>query len=136
MNFKEDIRKHFNVLLTNEQENLFNLYYEELIDYNKHTNLTAITEKDEVFYKHFYDSLTLIPFINNKEGSLCDMGSGAGFPSLPLKIVFPYLKITIVDSANKRIKFLKDLVNKLNLENVTIVKDRVEEFGVNNQKSF
>ena len=136
MNFKEDLRKHFNVLLTNDQENLFNLYYEELIDYNKHTNLTAIREKDEVYYKHFYDSLTLIPFINNKNASLCDMGSGAGFPSIPLKIIFPELKITIIDSANKRIKFLKELVKKLNLKDVLIIKDRIEEFGVNNQQKF
>lgn len=136
MNFKEDIRKHFDLVLTLEQEKQFKLYYEELIDYNKHTNLTAITDIDEVYYKHFYDSLTLIPFIENKESSLCDMGSGAGFPSIPLKIVFPELKITIIDSANKRIKFLKGLVQKLKLKDVLIVKDRVEEFGVNNQQMF
>ena len=136
MNFKEDIRKQFNVLLTENQEKLFNLYYEELINYNKHTNLTTITNESDVYYKHFYDSLTLIPFINDKEANLCDMGSGAGFPSIPLKIIFPNLKITIIDSANKRIKFLENLIAKLKLEDVTLVKARIEEYALNNLEKF
>jgi len=136
VNFKEDVRKHFAINLTKEQENLFELYFEELISYNKHTNLTAITKKDDVYYKHFYDSLTLIPFIENKGGSLCDMGSGAGFPSLPLKLIYNDLKVTIIDSSTKRIKFLEGLVEKLNLNDVEIVNSRIEEYGVNNQEKF
>lgn len=136
MNFKEDIRKHFNILLTNEQLNMFEIYYETLIEYNKHTNLTRITEKDEVYYKHFYDSLTLSNHIFNEEASLCDMESGAGFPSVPLKIIYPNLKITIVDSSNKRINFLKYLLEKLNIKGVKLVHDRIEVFGLKNLKKF
>src|SRR5690554_5096549 len=100
MNFKEDIRKHFNVLLSNEQLEMFETYYKILIEYNKHTNLTRIVEKEEVYYKHFYDSMTLSNHIFNEDSKLLDMGSGAGFPSIPLKIIYPNLKVTIVDSSN------------------------------------
>ena len=129
MNFKEDVRKSFGIILSNEQLEQFAIYYQELIEYNKHTNLTAITDEHEVYYKHFYDSLTLIPFIKNDNLSLCDMGSGAGFPSIPLKIVYPNLNITIIDSVNKKIKFLSSLIEKLNLSNIKLVNGRIEEFA-------
>lgn len=134
--FKEDVRKHFGILLTNEQMNQFETYYEKLIEYNKHTNLTRITIKDEVYYKHFYDSLTLTSFINKKDGKILDMGSGAGFPSIPLKIIFKDLKVTIVDSLNKRIVFLKELVKELNLKYVNLIHDRAENFSLKNKQKF
>lgn len=108
----------------------FDTYYDLLIEWNKKMNLTAITEKKEVYLKHFYDSITAsfyVPF----QGSLniCDVGAGAGFPSLPIKIVFPEIQVTIVDSLNKRIQFLQHLTNELHLENVRFFHDRAETFG-------
>ena len=136
MMFKEHLRQHFKIVLTKKQEEQFESYFNKLVEYNKHTNLTTITERKEVYYKHFYDSLTLLPFIKNENASLCDMGSGAGFPSIPLKIIYPSLKITIIDSANKRVTFLKQLVELLKLEDVTISHSRVEEYGLKNQEKF
>lgn len=136
MEFKDDLRQHFKIDMSMEQENLLNHYYEKLIEFNKHTNLTTITEYNDVYYKHFYDSLTLSPYLSDDELSLCDMGSGAGFPSIPLKIFFPNLKVTIIDSSNKRIKFLTELTNELNLKDVTIVHSRIEEYGNDNQEKF
>ena len=136
MDFKEDLRKHFNILLTEEQEEMFSLYFNKLIEYNKHTNLTRITEENDVYYKHFYDSLTIKTFIEGNGVTLCDMGSGAGFPSIPLKIIMPNLKVTIIDSSNKRIKFLKELVTELKLDDVNLVHSRIEDFGINNQQKF
>ena len=95
-------------------------------------NLTAITERDEVYLKHFYDSLTLAwayPELQTEELRMIDVGAGAGFPSLPLKIAFPQLQITIIDALNKRINFLRDLVKELGLEGVTVEHARAEEFG-------
>lgn len=135
MDFKADIREHFKIELSNQQMLMFETYYNLMIEYNKHTNLTTITNKDDAYYKHFYDSLTLIPYI--KDGKkLCDMGSGAGFPSIPLKIIFPNLKVTIIDSSNKRIKFLEQLVSILNLDDVTLVHDRIEIYGRANLEKF
>lgn len=136
MNFNEDVRKHFGVVLTTKQKNQFEEYFKLLVDYNKHTNLTRITQHDEVYYKHFYDSLTIMPFIDDFNKSLCDMGSGAGFPSIPLKIINSNLKITIVDSSMKRINFLKELTNKLELDNVILVHSRIEDFAMSNLKKF
>ena len=97
-------------------------------------NLTAITELQEVYLKHFYDSITLA-FSDTFEpqGKLCDVGSGAGFPSIPLKIIFPDLEITIVDSLNKRITFLSTLVEALELKGVSLYHDRAETFGQNKE---
>ena len=107
-------------------------YYERLVAVNEHMNLTAITERDEVYLKHFYDSLTLAwayPELQTEELNMIDVGAGAGFPSLPLKIAFPQLQITIIDALNKRINFLRDLVKELGLEGVTVEHARAEEFG-------
>ena len=91
-----------------------NTYYEMLIDYNSHTNLTRITDEEEVYLKHFYDSLTLIKAVKLNNQTLLDVGTGAGFPGLVLKIVFPNLKVTLVDSLNKRIIFFKRVIEKIN----------------------
>ena len=110
-------------------------YSQLLVETNEHVNLTRITEKNEVYLKHFYDSITgafAEPRLESEELTLCDIGAGAGFPSLPLKIAFPQLKVTIVDSLNKRIAFLEDLVAKLGLTNVTLIHDRAETFSAKN----
>ena len=117
---------------TEQQLAQFHRYYELLVAANQHVNLTAITDEDEVYEKHFFDSLIpalAVPRLQQAPVSLCDVGAGAGFPSLPLKIMFPQLRITIVDSLNKRIRFLEDLCQELELTDVTLVHARAEEFG-------
>lgn len=106
---------------------LFQLYYDFLVQENEKYNLTSITEKEEAYIKHFYDSVQLEKVIDlNNITSLCDVGSGAGFPSIPLKIVYPHLHITIIEPTLKRCNFLNQLVNILQLQNVTIINDRAE----------
>lgn len=112
----------------------FETYYRELITWNERMNLTGITERDQVYTKHFYDSATLAFFVDLTEvGSLADIGSGAGFPSIPLKILFPHLQVTIIDSLNKRIQFLQHLIAELGLEQVEAIHSRAEEAGKNSR---
>lgn len=114
----------------------FHMYYEELIAWNQKMNLTAITDKEDVYLKHFYDSLTIafdFPFTSQ---SICDVGAGAGFPSIPLKIMYPELKVTIVDSLNKRITFLNHLVDTLGLDNVTAIASRAEDHAKEHRESY
>jgi len=99
---------------------------------NKITNLTRITEEDSVYYRHFYDSLVLSKYLNLKEKTMLDVGSGAGFPSLPLRIIEPSLNVTIIDSLNKRIKFLDELLAKLDIYNVRNIHGRAEDFTERN----
>ncbi len=125
-----------NIHVSDEQLNQFEAYFKLLVATNEHVNLTTITEKSEVYLKHFYDSITpafFVSQIRDQPLTLCDVGAGAGFPSIPLKILFPQLKVTIVDSLNKRINFLEVLISQLNLQGVTLVHARAEEFG--NKKS-
>src|SRR5213595_1574738 len=97
----------------------FEVYYQTLVEWNEKMNLTAITEKDEVYLKHFYDSISAAFYFDlSKPIQLCDVGAGAGFPSIPLKIVFPSIEVTIVDSLNKRITFLNHLADTLKLDHV------------------
>lgn len=118
-----------------EQMAQFDQYLKLLQEWNQKVNLTAITEEEEVYLKHFYDSLTLALHVdlNDQPLSLCDVGSGAGFPSIPLKILFPQLKLTIVDSLRKRIDFLQKVVDQLSLEGVHLYHDRAETFGQNKE---
>ena len=112
-------------------------YYGLLVEYNKVMNLTTITEKKEVYLKHFYDSLTLSKIVDlNKEQSLCDLGSGAGFPGLVLKIFYPNLKMVLVDSLNKRINFLNEVIKELDLKNIQAVHARIEDYSRSNKESF
>ena len=124
------------IILSEKQIQQFELYYTTLIEWNQKMNLTAITQKEDVYLKHFYDSLTISFDYPLEQHSLCDIGAGAGFPSIPLKIVYPNLKITIVDSLTKRITFLKHLANVLELENVTAISARAEEYAKDYRESF
>jgi len=120
------------IALSKKQLDQFETYFTTLVEWNEKMNLTAITEKADVYLKHFYDSITASFYFDfTKPFHLCDVGAGAGFPSIPLKIVYPHIQVTIVDSLNKRISFLNNLANVLNLENVQFVHDRAETFGVN-----
>lgn len=118
------------IQLTDFQINQFKQYYSLLIEWNQKMNLTAITDRDEVYLKHFFDSLTATFYYDfNQSLNVCDVGAGAGFPSLPIKIAFPHLRVTIVDSLNKRIQFLNHLAKELQLTDVHFYHDRAETFG-------
>lgn len=124
--------KNAGIQLTENQIQQFEQYFEMLVATNAHVNLTAITEKKDVYLKHFYDSLTVAQYekdLQQTTGTLIDVGTGAGFPSLPLKIAFPNLQITMVDALQKRVKFLQDVVTALGLTGVTIVHGRAEDIG-------
>lgn len=129
--------KELSIVLTEQQKEQLEKYYELLVEYNKVMNLTGITEHEEVYLKHFYDSLTLARVVDlKKEETLCDIGTGAGFPGMVLKIVFPNLKVTLVDSLNKRIEFLKVVVNELGLKDIELVSARAEEYAMKNRECF
>lgn len=116
--------------LSDKQQQQFQTYYQMLVEWNEKMNLTSITEEHEVYLKHFYDSIATSFYTDlTKELTICDVGAGAGFPSIPLKIIFPNLKVTIVDSLNKRIHFLNQLAEALELDNVSFVHDRAETYG-------
>src|SRR5690625_858307 len=119
-----------NVFLTDQQLHQFAVYYETLVEWNEKINLTAITEKKDVYLKHFYDSITAVFYYDfTKDLHICDVGAGAGFPSIPIKICFPHLKITIIDSLNKRIGFLNRLATELEIDDVYFHHGRAEDFG-------
>lgn len=126
-----------NINLSDEMLNQLEKYYELLVEWNEKINLTAITDKNEVYLKHFYDSLTLCKVINlNEIDSLCDIGTGAGFPGIVLKICFPHLKLTLVDALNKRINFLKLVCEELGLTDVECIHARAEEYAIKNREKF
>ena len=126
-----------NIKVNNNQIDQLEEYYNLLIEWNKVMNLTGITEKKDVYLKHFYDSLTIVKVVDlNTVENLCDVGTGAGFPGIVLKIFFPKLKITLIDSLNKRIIFLKEVIDKLNLKNIEVIHDRIEEYGVKNREKY
>lgn len=129
--------KNLNLSISNEQLKKLNRYYELLIEWNNKINLTGIVEKEQVYLKHFYDSITLIKIIDlNKYETLCDMGTGAGFPGLVLKILFPSLKITLLDSLNKRIEFLNLVIKELELKDIETIHIRIEEYSKINREKF
>lgn len=118
--------------LTEKQVRQFEKYYEMLIEWNKKINLTSIIDEQEVIQKHFLDSIAVKKVIDlSNYDSLIDLGTGAGFPGIPLKIVFPELEITLVDSLNKRINFLLAVIEELSLENINCVHSRAEDLGNN-----
>ncbi|WP_178020870.1 16S rRNA (guanine(527)-N(7))-methyltransferase RsmG [uncultured Paenibacillus sp.] len=116
--------------VSEEQLKQFERYYEVLVEWNEKMNLTGITEREQVYIKHFYDSISLAFHVSMGEvGSMADIGSGAGFPGIPLKICYPHLQLTIVDSLNKRIQFLQHVVNELGLSQVRLLHGRAEDLG-------
>lgn len=117
------------IILDQQQMNMFQKYYEILIEWNQKMNLTAITAKEDVYLKHFYDSLTIAFSFDFNNQIIIDVGAGAGFPSIPLKIVYPQLNITIVDSLNKRITFLNHLFKELGLKDCQAIAARAEEYA-------
>ncbi len=133
--FINELKKE-NITLTDKQLQQFETYYQTLIEWNQKMNLTAITDKEDVYLKHFYDSLTISFHHHFDNQTLCDVGAGAGFPSIPLKIVYPNLKITIIDSLQKRIIFLKQLVKVLDLKDVELIHGRAEEYAANHRECF
>ena len=132
--FYEVLKQH-QIILTEQQKQQFYDYAVMLAEWNEKMNLTAITEINEVYEKHFLDSL-LPSFDVKLEGSFCDVGAGAGFPSIPLKIVYPQLKVTIVETLGKRITFLSELCKKLGLTDVTLVHERAEIYALTHRESF
>jgi 16S rRNA (guanine527-N7)-methyltransferase len=137
MKFKEDVKTYLGIELNEHQMTQFQMYYEFLIQYNLSVNLTSITDQKEVYYKHFFDSLTLIKgFDLTKIDTLCDIGAGAGFPSIPLKIVFPHLNITIIDSLMKRIVFLEQLIKLLSIKEVSPIHNRIEVYAQEKSNYF
>jgi 16S rRNA (guanine527-N7)-methyltransferase len=120
--------------LTDRQKEQFEQYFSLLVEWNEKMNLTAITEKEEVYLKHFYDSLAPVlhgEITTEDTRTLVDVGAGAGFPSIPMKILVPTLDVSIVDSLNKRLTFLNELAKVLKLENVSFYHSRAEDFGKN-----
>ena len=134
--FKEELSK-LGIVLTSTQENQLEMYYNLLIEWNNKMNLTGITDRNSVYLKHFYDCITLIKAIDlTKNLKIVDVGSGAGFPGLVLKIVFPNLNVVLVDALNKRINFLNHVIESLKLENIVAIHDRIENYAKNNLEVF
>lgn len=129
--------RELGININDEQLKKLNDYFNMLVEKNKVMNLTAITSKEEVYLKHFYDSATIVKIVDlNSIDSLCDLGTGAGFPGIVLKILYPKLNITLVDSLQKRINFLNEVIEKLNLKNIVTVHARMEEFVKNHEEKF
>lgn len=133
--FYKEIEK-LNIKLTSTMKEQLEKYASYLIEYNQHTNLTAIKTLNEIYLKHFYDSLTLVKIIEFKKETLLDVGTGAGFPGLVLAIVFPNLQVTLLDSNNKKINFLNECIKLLNLNNVTTIYSRAEDFSKINREKY
>ena len=128
--FDNELEK-MNIRLTDDQKSQFDLYYELLIEWNRVMNLTGITDYDEVNLKHFTDSLTISRIIDMAQiNTLIDVGTGAGFPGIPIKIAFPHIKVYLLDSLNKRIKFLNEVIKKLGLKNIYAFHGRAEDYCI------
>ena len=126
----EEKLSQIGITLSNKQKEQFDKFYELLVEWNKVMNLTGITEYEEVNEKHFVDSLSIVKAIDmNQVHSLVDIGTGAGFPGIPLKIAFPHIKVVLLDSLNKRINFLNTVIKELGLENIETIHGRAEDFA-------
>ena len=138
MNKEEFINnlEQLNIKITTDILEKLSIYYNLLITENKKYNLTAITEEKMVYLKHFYDSLTITKIVELNNQTLCDIGTGAGFPGVVLQIFFPNLKVTLIESNNKKCAFLNLLKEKLDLPNLTIISSRAEDYSKNNREIF
>lgn len=123
------------IILTDKQIQQFHQYYKILIEWNQKMNLTAIIKKEEVYLKHFYDSISVAFDFSFSNQFIIDVGAGAGFPSIPLKIIYPDLQITIIDSLNKRIQFLQHLFQELKLDHCKAIAIRAEDFAKTNRET-
>ena len=128
--------KKLNINLTDKQLEQLEKYYEILVTENNKYNLTSITNKEDVYLKHFYDSATLFKILKLKDQSLCDIGTGAGFPGMVLKILFPELKVTLVDATLKKCNFLKLVIKELELTNIEVLNKRAEEFSKETREQY
>ena len=139
MNKLVNICNKINIEISDDQINCFEKYYELLIEKNKVMNLTAITDKEDVIVKHFIDSIALIPYLTDKgintnnDLKIIDIGTGAGFPGLPLKIMMPDVKFTLLDSLNKRVSFLNEVIDELELKDIEALHGRAEDYASDNK---
>lgn len=121
--------KELNITLSLEQQQKLDQFYHLLVEWNEKINLTRITSEEDVYLKHFYDSLTIVKVVDlNKVHTLCDVGTGAGFPGIVLKIVFPHLKITLIDSLQKRVNYLNSIIKDLSLNEIEAIHSRGEDY--------
>lgn len=135
--FKEEfveLLKNKGIVLSEKQITQFDKYFKTLVEWNEKINLTAITDENDVYLKHFYDSITIAFDFEFNQQSIVDVGAGAGFPSIPLKIVYPDLKVTIVDSLTKRITFLNHLFQELDLTDCKAISIRAEDYAKDNRE--
>jgi 16S rRNA (guanine527-N7)-methyltransferase len=133
--FIENISK-LNIPYTSNMLEQLDKYYQILITENEKYNLTAITNKEEVYLKHFYDSLTITKIIDLNNQTLCDIGTGAGFPGLVLKIFYPNLDITLIEATGKRCNFLNKVITELNLKKIKVINERAEDYSKNNREIY
>ena len=133
--FVKELQKN-NIEINDTIIEKLDIYIKFLIEYNKHTNLTAIKEEKDIYLKHFYDSIVLAKYYNFQNEKVLDIGTGAGFPGMILKIFYPGLKVTLLDSNNKKIKFLKELCKKININDIELICARAEEYCQNNREIY
>ena len=138
MNKEEFINElaKLNINITDKQLRNLDTYYHFLVEENEKYNLTNITEESAVYLKHFYDSLTITKIINLNNQYICDIGTGAGFPGMVLKIIFPNLKIDLLDATTKKCDFLNQLINKLELKNINVINNRAELYSMKNREKY
>lgn len=128
--------ENLGIEFTNKQLQQLEEYYKILVDENKKYNLTAICDEKSVYLKHFYDSLTIYKIIKLNNQTICDIGTGAGFPGMVLKIFFPNLFVTLIESNQKKCNFLNMVINKLGLKNITVINIRAEDYAKDNREKF